>query len=137
MNSPPLELRGVSKKFGATIAVDHLDLSIARGEFLTLLGPSGCGKTTALRLISGLEIPDEGARSPHHPKSRCAHYPLSTLAHGQLVTPSEDRTPQLTSAPVPQPRVGVFVHTRAFASRSTSWLVVPQRLRTRTQSLDC
>ena len=61
MNPPLLELRGVSKRFGATLAVDQLDLSVARGEFLTLLGPSGCGKTTVLRLISGLEVPDEGA----------------------------------------------------------------------------
>jgi len=41
-------------------AVDHLDLTVARGEFLTLLGPSGCGKTTTLRLIAGFEMPDEG-----------------------------------------------------------------------------
>ena len=41
-------------------AVDHLHLKVEAGEFLTLLGPSGCGKTTVLRMIAGLEIPDEG-----------------------------------------------------------------------------
>ncbi len=41
-------------------AVDSVDLTIAPGEFVTLLGPSGCGKTTTLRMIAGFESPDEG-----------------------------------------------------------------------------
>ena len=56
-----IELRNISKKFGAFTAVDDVNLSIAAGEFLTLLGPSGCGKTTLLRMISGFESPDRGA----------------------------------------------------------------------------
>ena len=55
-----IEMEKVSKKFGAVTAVDRLDLTVQAGEFLTLLGPSGCGKTTVLRMIAGLEIPDEG-----------------------------------------------------------------------------
>lgn len=55
-----VELRGVVKKYGKIVAVDHVDLKISDGEFFTLLGPSGCGKTTTLRLVAGLEIPDEG-----------------------------------------------------------------------------
>lgn len=55
-----LELEGISKYFGSTAAVEHIDLSIKQGEFLTLLGPSGCGKTTILRMIAGFEIPTEG-----------------------------------------------------------------------------
>lgn len=55
-----LELTGVTRRFGSVTAVDRLELSIERGEFVTLLGPSGCGKTTALRLIAGFESPDEG-----------------------------------------------------------------------------
>ncbi len=55
----------VSKRFGATIAVDGLDLRIARGQLVALLGPSGCGKTTALRLVAGLEIPDGGTIAIH------------------------------------------------------------------------
>jgi multiple sugar transport system ATP-binding protein len=50
-----VELQGVEKHFGATVAVSSLDLAVAPGEFLVLLGPSGCGKSTALRLIAGLE----------------------------------------------------------------------------------
>lgn len=55
-----LELRGVSHRYGDTLAVDQVDLTVAHGEFFTLLGPSGCGKTTLLRLIAGFEQPGEG-----------------------------------------------------------------------------
>ncbi|MCC6041896.1 MAG: ABC transporter ATP-binding protein, partial [Desulfurococcaceae archaeon] len=55
-----VELRDVVKRFGKVVAVDHVSLKIDHGEFFTLLGPSGCGKTTTLRIIAGLEFPDEG-----------------------------------------------------------------------------
>jgi iron(III) transport system ATP-binding protein len=45
---------------GEVVAVDHVSLSIERGELVTLLGPSGCGKTTTLRLIAGFEFPTQG-----------------------------------------------------------------------------
>jgi putative spermidine/putrescine transport system ATP-binding protein len=51
---------GVRKTYGEVVAVDHLDLDVARGEFFTMLGPSGSGKTTTLRLIAGFERPDTG-----------------------------------------------------------------------------
>ncbi|MCD0170730.1 MULTISPECIES: ABC transporter ATP-binding protein [unclassified Deinococcus] len=57
-----LELLGLGKRYapGLPPVVDDLNLSVSRGELLTLLGPSGCGKTTTLRLIAGLERPDSG-----------------------------------------------------------------------------
>ncbi len=58
--TPDLELRGVSKRFGDTLAVDDVDLTIQHGEFVSLLGPSGCGKTTTLRMIAGFERPEAG-----------------------------------------------------------------------------
>jgi multiple sugar transport system ATP-binding protein len=50
-----IELRGITKTFGAFVAVQDADLSVAAGEVVCLLGPSGCGKTTTLRMIAGLE----------------------------------------------------------------------------------
>ena len=55
-----LELENITKNFGQNTAVDHINLSVEQGEFLTLLGPSGCGKTTILRMVAGFEIPSEG-----------------------------------------------------------------------------
>ncbi len=55
-----VELDRLTKRFGTTAAVHGLSLSVARGEFFTLLGPSGCGKTTTLRIVAGLVEPDEG-----------------------------------------------------------------------------
>ncbi|GAB4305794.1 MAG: sn-glycerol-3-phosphate ABC transporter ATP-binding protein UgpC [Candidatus Bipolaricaulota bacterium] len=55
-----VDLRCVAKAFGPVVAVDRVSLSIEKGEFVALLGPSGCGKTTTLRMIAGLEVPDDG-----------------------------------------------------------------------------
>jgi iron(III) transport system ATP-binding protein len=55
-----IELRAVSKRYGGTAVVDRVSLTVEAGALVTLLGPSGCGKTTTLRLIAGLETPDEG-----------------------------------------------------------------------------
>lgn len=52
--------RSVSKQFGATRALQDLDLEVTSGELVCLLGPSGCGKTTALRILAGFERPDSG-----------------------------------------------------------------------------
>ena len=59
---PEVTLKNVVKTFdkGRITAVDHVDLHVRDKEYLTLLGPSGCGKTTTLRMIAGLELPDEG-----------------------------------------------------------------------------
>lgn len=55
-----LEIKNISRTFDSFTALDQVSLSIAAGEFFTLLGPSGCGKTTLLRLIAGFDQPDSG-----------------------------------------------------------------------------
>jgi spermidine/putrescine transport system ATP-binding protein/putrescine transport system ATP-binding protein len=71
-----IDIKRVVKRFGPVLAVDQVDLAIARGEFFSMLGPSGCGKTTLLRMLGGLETPTDGrifidgedvtAAPPHH-----------------------------------------------------------------------
>jgi ABC-type Fe3+/spermidine/putrescine transport system ATPase subunit len=60
VNVPFLRVSGVVKRFGARVALDRVSLDVASGESIVVFGPSGCGKTTLLRLIAGLEAPDEG-----------------------------------------------------------------------------
>ena len=55
-----ITFENVTKRYGKVVAVDNVSLSIDEGEFFALLGPSGCGKTTLLRMVAGLETPDEG-----------------------------------------------------------------------------
>jgi iron(III) transport system ATP-binding protein len=59
-SSDAVAARAIRKRFGTFAALDGVSLDIAPGEFVTILGPSGCGKTTLLRVIAGLEEPDEG-----------------------------------------------------------------------------
>ena len=56
-----VRIQGLLKRFGPVVAVDHIDLTVADGEFLTLLGPSGCGKSTTLAAVAGLDKPDGGS----------------------------------------------------------------------------
>ncbi len=57
---PAIEVRGLSKKFGSVVALNAVSFAIRPGELFFLLGPSGCGKTTLLRVLAGLENPDQG-----------------------------------------------------------------------------
>ena len=71
-----LDLKGIGHAFGATVALEDIDLTVAAGELIALLGPSGCGKTTMLQIIAGFlrpsrgEVRFDGARVEHIPANR-------------------------------------------------------------------
>ena len=71
MSTPlPVEARGLVKRYGDLVAVDHVDLTVRAGDIYGFLGPNGAGKTTAMRMLLGLLTPDEGqarlfGRDPH------------------------------------------------------------------------
>ncbi|MBV9978142.1 MAG: ABC transporter ATP-binding protein, partial [Hyphomicrobiales bacterium] len=56
-----LEIENLRKVYGAQVGVQHFDIAVERGEFISFLGPSGCGKTTTLRMVAGFEQPSGGS----------------------------------------------------------------------------
>jgi ABC-2 type transport system ATP-binding protein len=58
--APPVDVRGLTKRFGSTVAVDDLSFSIGRGRITGFLGPNGAGKSTTLRALLGLVLPSSG-----------------------------------------------------------------------------
>jgi NitT/TauT family transport system ATP-binding protein len=67
-----VEIKGVSKTFGQTTALQGIDLTIEEGEFVSLIGPSGCGKSTLLRIIGDLIQPTSGAANVNGKPARQA-----------------------------------------------------------------
>ncbi|MBC7316839.1 MAG: ATP-binding cassette domain-containing protein, partial [Chloroflexi bacterium] len=57
---PIIIAEGLTRHFGTLVAVDHLDLTVYRGEVFGFLGPNGAGKTTTIRLLNGILRPTEG-----------------------------------------------------------------------------
>lgn len=62
-NEPRLAVTDVGCRFGEVTAIEHIDLIVGRGEFVSIVGPSGCGKSTLFNVISGLESPTTGTVS--------------------------------------------------------------------------
>src|SRR3954471_9803898 len=60
MSAAPVEIRGLVKRYGEIVAVDHVDLTVQPGDVYGYLGPNGAGKTTSLRMMLGLIVPTEG-----------------------------------------------------------------------------
>jgi ABC-2 type transport system ATP-binding protein len=88
-----IETRGLTRRFGDLVAVDHLDLAIPRGEIFGLVGPDGAGKTTTLRMLCSLLDPTEGSasvaghdtvREPQAVKDRIGYMPQRFGLYGDL-----------------------------------------------------
>ena len=58
--SAAIEFKNIKKAYGSNTILEHFDLSVEEGEFVTIIGSSGCGKTTALKMVNGLIEPDDG-----------------------------------------------------------------------------
>lgn len=93
MSEPIIEIKGVTKRYGDTVAVDHLNLAIEKGEVFGLLGPNGAGKTTTILMILGLTEPTEGTivtaghdplRKPLAVKRRVGYLPDSVGFYDHL-----------------------------------------------------
>jgi branched-chain amino acid transport system ATP-binding protein len=93
---PLLEIHSLTRSFGGIIAVDHLDLSVAGGETVSVIGPNGAGKTTLFNLITGLDRPDTG----------------TILLDGQPIT---GRGPEVAAA---RGMARTFQHGRVFGNLS-------------------
>ena len=61
---PFLVLEGLTKRYGDQLALESMDLTVEKGEFVSLLGPSGCGKTTTLQMIAGLRRSHRRGNNP-------------------------------------------------------------------------
>jgi len=88
-----IELRNLTKKFGEVIAVNHLNLSISKGEIFGFIGPNGAGKTTTLRMMGGVLLPTEGtitidgipmAERPEQAKRRIGYIPDRPFLYEKL-----------------------------------------------------
>jgi len=88
-----IQIRGLSKRFGALAAVDALELDIPQGEFFAFLGPNGAGKTTTIKMLAGLLKPSGGSalvagfdiqKEPENAKARLAYVPDFPYTYDKL-----------------------------------------------------
>ena len=93
MSEPAIEVRGLTRRFGEFVAVDHIDLTIRRGDIFGFLGPNGAGKSTTIRMLCGLLPPSEGTirvlgidvvREPEQIKPRIGYMGQRASLYGDL-----------------------------------------------------
>jgi len=117
MSEPVLELRSISKNFGATKALDDVNLTVEPGSLIVLLGPAGAGKTTTLRIIAGLETPSSGSvfiegtdHTQHQPNQRDIAMIFDNLALYPNKNGFQNIASPLRIARVPKAEVARRVH---------------------------
>ena len=96
MSDTAISTEGLTKQFGDVVALDHLDLEIARGEVVGYLGPNGAGKTTTIRLLLGLSRPSEGRAEIFG--LDCQRQPVQTHRRLAFVAGEANLWPSLTGA---------------------------------------
>ncbi|MEX0801708.1 MAG: ABC transporter ATP-binding protein [Candidatus Binatia bacterium] len=120
-----LQLRDVTKTFSATTAVERVFLEIRKGEFFTLLGPSGCGKTTTLRILAGLEEPDQG-------EIYLDGEPLTVASRGLHVPPEKRKMGLVPQSYAVWPHLSVFENV-AYPLKLRRWKETEMRQQVRQQ----
>ncbi len=120
MSEPVLELRSISKNFGANEALKDVNLTVPHGSLIVILGPAGAGKTTTLRIIAGLEAPSSGEVfieghdfTNHQPNQRDIAMIFDNLALYPNKTGYENIASPLRIARVPKQEVDQRVHEMA------------------------
>jgi len=96
MSDTAVRTEGLTKRFGDVVALDHLDLEVARGEVVGYLGPNGAGKTTTIRLLLGLSRPTDGRAEIFG--LDCQRQPVETHRRLAFVTGEATLWPSLTGA---------------------------------------
>ncbi len=96
MSGLALRTEGLTKRFGDVVALDHLNLEVAKGEVVGYLGPNGAGKTTTIRLLLGLSRPTEGRAEIFG--LDCQRQPVETHRRLAFVAGEANLWPSLTGA---------------------------------------
>lgn len=138
-SNPVVRLNGLTKDFGSLRAVDHLTLTIRRGETVALLGPNGAGKTTTISMLLGLLAPDSGAATvlgmPPAEAIQCARIGAmlqeGSLMPGVRVGELLDYTLGLCPAPMPRKRLIETAQLAGLEKRSVDRLSGGQTQRVR------
>ena len=96
MGITAIRTEGLTKRYGDVVALDHLDLEVAKGEVVGYLGPNGAGKTTTIRMLLGLVSPTEGRGEIFG--LDCQRQPVETHRHLAFVGGEANLWPSLTGA---------------------------------------
>ncbi len=124
---PHVSLRGVTKRYGSAAPVlENIDLTVSKGEFVSIIGPSGCGKSTILKLVSGLapvtsgSLLVDGMTPVERSRDRLVHFSgpdAAALANG-----GEERRPWRSNSTTPRATPGGKESARCSnSSASATW----------------